>query len=270
MKFNASMIKDLVGSQWNAVVEISNWPYWKKIVGGLAIPTDDILIKEGVSIRAKYICIHKKFLWTILAWNELLLVIIPAITPIATYYQYRKSHCGDKTIWRPSYLHNGISYTGKMTSLYWIGAQDTILQPPTWSSTLHHPHESHQDLHINTKDIDTNTNWYRPGGQLNVSTAPRCLNVHQSPSCASIHPTMVYHGDVMVMVMTDRFISLLFYVHRLSHSWRQAFSSFDFENWRPSSQVWRKDKVIYWANYPIHLLPFYFRPVTPTIHEITI
>ena len=38
-------------------------------------------------------------------------------------YQYRKSHCGDKTILRPSYLHNGISYTGKMSSLYWIRAQ---------------------------------------------------------------------------------------------------------------------------------------------------
>ena len=36
-------------------------------------------------------------------------------------YQYRKTHCGDKTILRPSYLHNRISYTGKMTSLYWIG-----------------------------------------------------------------------------------------------------------------------------------------------------
>ena len=33
-------------------------------------------------------------------------------------YQYRKSHCGDKTILRPSHLHNGISYTGKTTSLY--------------------------------------------------------------------------------------------------------------------------------------------------------
>ena len=40
-----------------------------------------------------------------------------------TSYQYRKSHGGDKTILRPSYLHNGISYTGKTTSLYWIGAQ---------------------------------------------------------------------------------------------------------------------------------------------------
>ena len=35
-------------------------------------------------------------------------------------YQFRKSHCGDKTILWSSYLHNGISYTGKMTFLYWI------------------------------------------------------------------------------------------------------------------------------------------------------
>ena len=39
-------------------------------------------------------------------------------------YQYRKSHCGDKTVVRSSYLHNGISYTGKMTYLYWIRAQN--------------------------------------------------------------------------------------------------------------------------------------------------
>ena len=35
-------------------------------------------------------------------------------------YQDRKSHCGDKTVVRSSYLHNGISYTGKTASLYWI------------------------------------------------------------------------------------------------------------------------------------------------------
>ena len=38
-------------------------------------------------------------------------------------YQYRKSHCGDKTVVRLSYLHNGISYTGKMASLYWFSPQ---------------------------------------------------------------------------------------------------------------------------------------------------
>ena len=41
-------------------------------------------------------------------------------------YQYRKSRCGDKTVVRSSYLHNGISYTGKMSSLYWIGSQFAI------------------------------------------------------------------------------------------------------------------------------------------------
>ena len=48
-----------------------------------------------------------------------------------TSYQYRKSHCRDKMIWRPSYLHNGISFTGKMTSLYWIRAQEAF-----WNSLL--------------------------------------------------------------------------------------------------------------------------------------
>ena len=47
-------------------------------------------------------------------------------------YQYRKSHCGDKTVVRSSYLHNGISYTGKTTSLYWIRAQ--IVMMPTLTS----------------------------------------------------------------------------------------------------------------------------------------
>ena len=37
-------------------------------------------------------------------------------------YLYKKSHCVDKTISWLSYLHNGIFYTGKMTSLYWIRA----------------------------------------------------------------------------------------------------------------------------------------------------
>ena len=49
-------------------------------------------------------------------------------------YQYRKSHCGDKTVVRSSYLHNGISYSGKMTSLYWFGPQNSWCHP-TWYLT---------------------------------------------------------------------------------------------------------------------------------------
>ena len=33
---------------------------------------------------------------------------------------YRKSHCGGNAILWPSNVHNGISYTGKTTSWYWI------------------------------------------------------------------------------------------------------------------------------------------------------
>ena len=42
-------------------------------------------------------------------------------------YQYRKFHCGDKTVVRSSYLHNGISYTGKMASLYWFSPQGDVV-----------------------------------------------------------------------------------------------------------------------------------------------
>ena len=48
-------------------------------------------------------------------------------------YQYSKSYCEDKTIQRPSYLHNGISYTGKPTSLHWNRAQNTARWHGRWS-----------------------------------------------------------------------------------------------------------------------------------------
>ena len=35
-------------------------------------------------------------------------------------YHYKKSHCGNKTAIRSSYLHNGISYADKISSLYKI------------------------------------------------------------------------------------------------------------------------------------------------------
>ena len=49
-------------------------------------------------------------------------------------YQYRKSRCGDKTTLRPSYLHNGISYTGKMASLHWIRALVSNAPSYGWQS----------------------------------------------------------------------------------------------------------------------------------------
>ena len=69
-------------------------------------------------------------------------------------YQYRKSHCGDNTILWPSYLHNGISYTGKKTSLYWIGA--LISQGPV--SYRYAFLKSHPDL-PGTNNIIRHSKW---------------------------------------------------------------------------------------------------------------
>ena len=67
------------------------------------------------------------FLLSFKHWQDLSLAFTvlagPWFNKKMSSYQYRKSHCGDKTILRPSYLHNGISYTGMTTSLYQIRAQ---------------------------------------------------------------------------------------------------------------------------------------------------
>ena len=51
-------------------------------------------------------------------------------------YQFRKPHCGDKTVVRSSYLHNWIPFNGKMASFF-----------------IEQPHE----YHIKTKSSNTLT-----------------------------------------------------------------------------------------------------------------
>ena len=64
--------------------------------------------------------------------------------------QDRKSHCGDKTVVRSSYLHNGISFTGKMIYLYWIRPQSRALLSNTFSM--------YKDCHCHC-DASYGTNW---------------------------------------------------------------------------------------------------------------
>ena len=77
-------------------------------------------------------------------------------------YQYRKSHSGDKTIWRPSYLHNGISYTGKMTSLYWIGAQYLFIYLFLFTNDVTLQRSCHSCAH----QMITFINWNRFGTHI--------------------------------------------------------------------------------------------------------
>ena len=53
--------------------------------------------------------------------------------------QYRKSHCGDYTAVRSPYLNNGISYTSKMSSLYWTGALGDVGRETTCYDNLVQP-----------------------------------------------------------------------------------------------------------------------------------
>ena len=54
-------------------------------------------------------------------------------------HQYMKSHCGDKTVVRSSYLHNGISYTGKMIFLYFLelACEQYLLDDCRYSGSHH-------------------------------------------------------------------------------------------------------------------------------------
>ena len=82
-----------------------------------------------------------------------------------TSYQYRKSHCGDKTILRPSYLHNGISYTAKMISIYWIRPCEFYLTSKVvpvylkcinaWFITFTPTEEFLQQFHLRFKGLQT-------------------------------------------------------------------------------------------------------------------
>ena len=62
-------------------------------------------------------------------------------------YQYRKSHCGDKTVVRSSYLHNGISYADIMSSLYWIRAQKNFGKITAWLELTNWTQQSTDDGH---------------------------------------------------------------------------------------------------------------------------
>ena len=85
-------------------------------------------------------------------------------------YQCRKSHCGDKKVVRSSYLHNGISYTGMMTSLYWISPPETHFRNKLWV------HDKNLKIYIYCSYVNTN--------DLNKSKFCTCHNRSTVVTCA--------------------------------------------------------------------------------------
>ena len=81
-------------------------------------------------------------------------------------YQNRKSHCGDRTVVRSSYFHNGISYTGKMTSFYWISplAIQFEFHNPGHKGDIYANTYSHRNLEQNMSNITTQADGHAPLG----------------------------------------------------------------------------------------------------------
>ena len=71
-------------------------------------------------------CKNLWFFPSVMVWFRLIVSwSMPWFNIKISSYQYRKSYCRDKTVIRSSYLHNGISYTGKMASLYWTNLPES-------------------------------------------------------------------------------------------------------------------------------------------------
>ena len=138
-------------------------------------------------------------------------------------YQFRKSHCRDKTIlrssylhngisytgysWildtpililRSSYLHNGISYTGKMPSLYWISPLFAMTY--TTSAVDKHSHKWHKPVTSFVGPIFQSSGQITPASRLDatfiVTYGPgdcrynNQLCAHYRASCRSLYDLM--------------------------------------------------------------------------------
>ena len=88
------------------------------------------LIKEVIAAQVKHKCTWKVFIMAGGAQSPPIIFKAPNVIrrrpgpwfniKMSSYhYQYRKSHCGDKTVARSFYPHNMISYTSPWRDLHW-------------------------------------------------------------------------------------------------------------------------------------------------------
>ena len=117
-------------------------------------------------------------------------------------YQYRKSHCGDKTMLRPSYLHNAISYTGKMTSLYWIRA-------------LHHRpgiFSLSQSINMDRDFLLAIINWQRPEAHLKIKTVFPGMGISITKIMWYLYNGSTYTGIDLINANASSNICLKLYI----------------------------------------------------------
>ena len=127
------------------------------------------------------------------------------------FYQCRKSHCGDKTILRPSYLHNGISYTDKMTSLYWIRAQIPIAH--------YSEHLYLLILIIHKMDLH-HTNCHRWTWWLWISWYHNCSDIgdHQPIICTKTNVIRITSDSTWVMLQPSNKLCMIVAANHWAHT----------------------------------------------------
>ena len=87
---------------------------WNSYVGTFHItgPQYPLSAGQAISRILGHFCTQIGMKWTMPSWW--LQIYRGWFNKKMPSYQYRKSHCGDKTILRASHLHNGISYIDKI------------------------------------------------------------------------------------------------------------------------------------------------------------
>ena len=93
------------------VVESQPWDWI-----GLHLFNDDTRPSGHISRPFNLESANSMFIWQSISWLVMAWRLKEPGSPFnikMSSYQYGKSHCGNKTVIRSPYLHNGISYTGK-------------------------------------------------------------------------------------------------------------------------------------------------------------
>ena len=128
-------------------------------------------------------------------------------------YQYRKSHCGDKTVVRSSYLHNGISYTGKLTSLYWIRPLASCEGNPPFTCGF----PSQRDSNVENITIS----WHHHMKMQSKNYRP-----FLRPQCVILRPGVVQYNGAMIGPLGSDFMMTFNPPPQATWpSWRQSYNN---------------------------------------------
>ena len=184
-------------------------------------------------------------------------------------YQYRKSYCGYKTILRSSYIHNGISDTGKMTFWYWNEAQACIKYCPLqWAqaSTVQYWVTMETKFYVKAQhECNSGSHWKT--SDKSSTTLCKLINetiqlLRKLKVCSAFHQMMLWD------------INFMFTIKRLFYEMVQSLRWDDSPNNRDCRGLYRWDTetltVILFTKCPYHDYQNhekFFHITGPTFHR---